>query len=110
MPDSEQMAFFDQGNQSYEATMPTNSDAPIWFPGEQDGFVGQEVTLQPSVFINNLTWRYLNNSISTAEGEVTVHKVVGRSAWADLEQAAADYQTFETARSGDDIVQFPGTN
>jgi len=108
MPDSEQMAFFDQGAEDYEAIMATNSDAPIWL-GE-DGFVGQEVTLQPSLFVNNLTWRYLDNNVSTAYGEVTVHKVVGCSAWADLEQAAADYQTFETVRAGDDIVQLPGTN
>ena len=111
MPDSEQIAFFDQAAESYEATMPTNSDARIYLgPGEENGFIGQEVTLQPPSFVNNLTWRYLDNKISTDSGEVTVHKVVGRSAWADLEQAAADYQTFETIRTGDDIVQFPGTN
>jgi hypothetical protein len=108
MPDSQQIAFCDQQAYSSEILMPTNSDAPIYKSNTSyNGIIGEKVDLEPAVQRGGLTYRYLQDETHSAfDRHYTVDKVVGRSAWVDIEQEATAFDAFRTG-VGTDIVQLP---
>ncbi len=113
LPNSEDIVFLDRSAHRFQILMPTHTAAAVFRNDYQD-IVGEPVALEPAVERNGVTWRYINSEVVYLDGSqgsrrdaIPIHKVCGRSGWADQRTATAEYNDFQTGNLNPDFITLP---